>query len=222
MPAKATMSSTARRSRFSLVLRWQAMAAGQRPRPQEQGTPQTRVRPKGKGHGETPPATLLPRRDGQRNLQCPPYLMCPGAGAGTCLCPPVHPPRVLRCHLRGRWDGGWSQDSPARWHHGVAMAPAGGEAVGTGWWAPGTARAGAAARPRWPPAPGAPVEQAAAHTARYFSSRGCCGAIPGTFTSPWAAAPGQSPRTAPRGPNQPRFGGSPAPRPAPLPSPPVI
>lgn len=156
MPAKATTSSTARRSRFSLVLRWQAMAAGQRPRPRAQGTPQTRVRPRGRGHGGTPPATLLPCRDGHRDLWCPPYLMCPGAGAGTCLCPQVHPPWVLRRHLRGRRDGGCSRDSPTRWHHGVAMAPAGGRSdgqrvVGTGHGqGGGCSTATVAPGTRWP------------------------------------------------------------------------
>lgn len=104
--------------------------------------------------------------------------------------------RVLWRRLRGmRQDEGWSH-SPARGHHGAAMAPAGGEAMGTGRWAPGTARARAAARPRWPPAPGAPGDQAAARTAHYFSSRGCCGAIPSTFTFPWAGGQPRDPHPA--------------------------
>lgn len=219
MPAKATTSSTARRSRFSLVLRWQAMAAGQRPRPQEQGTPREAQRKGTRGDPSRHPAPL------QGWAQRPPVPPLPHVPQGWCwdlplppsapsLGAPVSPPRAVGWGLVT----GQPCQVASRGGHGTCGGSSDGHrVVGTGHGqGGGCSTATVAPSTRCPRGAGS-----GAHW-RYFSSRGCCGAIPGTFTSPWAAAPGQSPRTAPRGPNQPRFGGSPAPRPAPLPSPPVI
>lgn len=110
MPAKATRSSTTRRSRFSLWLRWKAISAGHTQgsgrvaapqRTPSTGDPvQPRVScpapltraaqdPEKGDMGETPPTTLVPpSRTCPSCTPCPSYLMCPNTGAGgrTCLC----------------------------------------------------------------------------------------------------------------------------------------
>lgn len=147
MPAKATRSNTTIRSRFSLWLRWKAIAVGTHERFAHATAPRLgsyRETPKHrahreKGHGDTPPATPVLIRATLGAIPCPSYLARPSAFVSAC----ERSLLVLhQCKQGGSCEAGLvtvcsrvtsesggikaeSRDSCARWHHGAGMAPPG-------------------------------------------------------------------------------------------------